>query len=243
MITNLPDAIEQIVTDMKVGYVADSYTTTATYTDITYTSGKNQLQAGMYVEFPDDYENKRFKIATFTENKANNYTIRINSALTFEAVVPGFHLFLNFYFGHAKDIQRTISELTKQPTRNNNKFPMLALFIDYTEKRGEYDGLLFSTTVNPALIIDSQKHWGPDNRLTYSFKQTLYPLYDEFIDKAIKSGLFELSENSELIHDKTDRYYYSADDAKTQNTLAIVADAIEINNIQLNLLRNTLNCT
>lgn len=241
MIDNFPDAITKVVDDMKITYTSTSISTTTTTTTINYLSGENQLRAGMYVEFPDFYENKRFQIATFTENSVGDYTFTINSVLSFKDEIPKFNLFLNFYYGHPKDIQKDVIDLVRNPNRKQHQTPLLAMFHNIQEKRGNSTDYISEGSVNFALIIDAQTKWYPDERLSNSFKKCLHPLYDAFILAIKRAGLFSMEPDVEIQHDYSDIYYYSASDAAEQNTLAIVADAIEINNMQLTLFKNNLN--
>jgi hypothetical protein len=143
------------------------------------------------------------------------------------------NIFLTYYFGHAKEIQANIIDLVNN---QRGKFPMLVLFLNYTEVRGENKLFLTEATPNIALIIDAQKKWRAAERLEKSFKAVLYPLYDLFMKELILSGYFQPDENGLIKHGYSDNYHYSADEAKKQNTLAIIADAIEMNKIELNLI-------
>ena len=77
MITNLPDAITEVVTDMKAKSVTSlSYTQTSTELTYIYTDEENIFVAGMFVEiYRGTFIGKRYEITSLTQNSKNGYTI------------------------------------------------------------------------------------------------------------------------------------------------------------------------
>ena len=237
MIENLPDAITQVVTDMQAESVSSrDHTANDSSFTYNYITENNIFVAGMYVEILPTFENVRYKIDTFTKNSRNSYTITFVGDFSILEGSDGsieIRPFILFKYDSYKNIQKRILEESKGTVTKNNKYPLLVLAMPYKETRERENEIIFETVVSMALIIDSQKHYTTAERLTYSFKQKLHPLYNLFIDKLKLCGLFQMDENYNIPHEKEDLYFWSADPAQTQNKISAIVDAIEINNLQL----------
>ena len=233
----LIDAIQKVVDLMKSHYTVTGYLLANNVFTVTYSAKRNFFQDGMYVEF-DGYIGRRYKIFNFTDNGNGSYTYSVNVASNFTwGAQTYFNLFLEFYYGHAKEIQMDINDLMY---KKRHRFPFLAMFLNITEDRDDLPGIELTADVNFVIIIDAQSKWRAAERTETSFKQVLHPVYKLFINTLKSSGYFATDENDLIKHGKVDNYHYSADEAKKQNTLAVIADAVEINNIELNLFKN--NC-
>lgn len=246
MIENLIDAIQSVVTDMQeVVTNTDTTTVSGSVTTFSYTTENNIYVAGMWIEFafPTTSIGYRYQIATLTQNSRNSYTITINTAVTDVAGIKNVTMrpFIKFKYDSFKNLQMQLIEESKTATKKKNKYPLLFLLIPYKEIRDKQNEILFQSTANLVLIIDTRKDWTTEERLDYSFKQNLHPLYNLLIDKIKNSYLFQVDENFNITHEKTDFYHWSTDEAKEQNKIAAVVDAIEINNIQL-ILNKQSNC-
>ena len=242
MIKNLPDAIQEIVEDIQAESVSSrSFTATSTSLTCNYTTGNNIFIEGMYVEIPTQYDNIRWEIQTLVKNSAESFTLTLSG--DFSAVIGleqplVLRPFIKFKYDSYKNVQKRLVEESKGTTEKKNKYPLLILQVPYKEERDRASGIIFETNANFALIVDCRKTWTTAQRHEYSFKQKLHPLYDLFIEKLKLSDLFRYDENICIPHGKEDIYHWSSDEAKTQNKLAAVVDAIEITNLNLILNKN-----
>lgn len=226
---NIPDSIQTIVDELTVSVTSDALIDySGDYTVITFSSIDDPgFAPGMYIEF-DGYPLRK-QIVDIT-TVVNNKVLWIER---YEAVEGGkipFNIVLNYYYGNPKEIQARIFEMSTDTSQKRRKYPLLALFLDNIETIGE-NGYYFESSINMAFIIDCKLNWKPAERLTYSFKEKLYPIYELFLEKCIMQ--FGTNEWNKIEHTKTDRYFYSASPAKDQNTIGQSVDAIEINNFAL----------
>jgi hypothetical protein len=138
-----------------------------------------------------------------------------------------------FQFGPREEIARILDLMDKDPNQAAQRYPLVALFTDYTEKRGIGIGLYAEVTLNMAVMTLTDKDRTAPDRLTNSFKAVLQPIYDSFIYCLLTSGLYIETSWHQLSHGKTDRYKWGSTPI---NSLDFV-DAIEITNLTLTLIQ------
>ena len=189
----------------------------------------------MYVELYASYSGKRFKISSLSKTSWNTYSMTINYVFTLYA--NGSQTYIRPFFQYKCDtpklIEKRLLEESKGSVKKNNKYPLIVLFLPFTEGVDKEYGVISETTLNMAIIVDTAKIETTDNRLDYSFTQQLQPIYKLFMSRLKLSSLFMLNEWNLAPHDKTFRPFWSATPAAEQNTLSAIVDAIEINNLQL----------
>jgi hypothetical protein len=236
-ITNIPDAISDIVAKMQplisfhasnggspivtslncYGYDTEHYH----YADI----------AGLYIEFYGFY-GKRYKVASCTEDRiAGTLVITLTEQLNTDATQC--RLFLNFMYGHKEEIEARLLEQAQDVSFRDHKYPLLILFDPIKEKKDGAKTFYIDAKINLVLVNYTNKLWKASDRLTYNFKAILHPYYELFMNFLNTSSICQ----SDLTHDKIDRYFYSESEAKKQNVFAAELDAIEIINLDFKLLK------
>ena len=150
-----------------------------------------------------------------------------------------------FYMhGHPLDIIKVLQEKTRNDTLKFKKYPLIALFQDFTESIGENDMIRSSTdSLNIVIAVDTSPDYDSVQRYTNSFRTILYPIYDIFIEKIISSGWFVNAGDGLVSHDKIDRLYWGRQGlyGNEGNIFNDFIDAIEIQNLTLDL-RLTQKC-
>ena len=137
------------------------------------------------------------------------------------------HVF--YLHGHRMEIASTLAEMSANSALKYQKFPLICLFQDFTER---VDLVGREVTLNLAIMTDTRPEYKSDERYENSFVNCLYPLHDLLIkymarNKDIEGIKFE--------YDKTDRLYWgkSAIDGSVVNDFV---DAIEITNLKLRII-------
>ena len=142
-----------------------------------------------------------------------------------------------YMHGHPLDIIKTLNEKDRSPTNKSKKYPLIALFQDFTEKIGADQRIKSSAALNIVIAFSTKSEYNSAQRYDNSFRTILYPLYDLFIEKLISSGWFLDATESLTLHDKIDRLYWGRGETKGNKAVVFndLIDAIEIQNLRLNL--------
>lgn len=151
---------------------------------------------------------------------------------------------VNYIHGHPFGIVDTLKGMTPQFNVADcvKKFPLIALIQDFEEKRGEDPDIAAKVRLNIIIACATFPHYTAPQRYTHSFRDTLYPLYEEFLNQVHLSRRFRTGDPSTIEHDKFDRLYWGKTGLWTSqgNVFQDYIDAIELQNFQLTL--KTLNC-
>lgn len=142
-----------------------------------------------------------------------------------------------YLHGHPLDIIQTLNLKDGSPSQKAKKYPMIALFQDFTEEMGTDQMIQSSTTLNIIIAYSTSDEYNSAQRYDNSFRTILYPLYDLFIEKVISSGWFLNASESLTSHDKIDRLYWGRGVNKSNKAVIFNdrIDAIEIQDLRLDL--------
>lgn len=164
-----------------------------------------------------------------------------------DAAKPGVGVILAaspFYMhGHPKEIINTLSKKDKHDVQKYNKYPLIALFQDFTEEMGEDQTIRSSAELNMVIVMNTSQDYTAENRYDNTFRTVLYPLYDLLIKHIEQSGWFKGVDPGLVSHNKIDRLYWGRSGlyGSEANILNDYVDAIEIQNLQLDM-RLRQNC-
>lgn len=148
-----------------------------------------------------------------------------------------------YMHGHPLEILNTLSEKDRHKTYKFKKYPLIALFQDFTETIGENMNNQGETDLNIVICMQTSPDYTSAERYDNVFRTVLYPLYDLLIKHIESSGWF-LNDGPGLIpHDKTDRLFWGRSGlyGNEGNIFNDHIDAIEIENLSLSL-RLKQNC-
>lgn len=170
---------------------------------------------------------------------ASKYIVDVFMSLQ-DGVQSRFGSSVNFMYGHPVEIVGQLQQMTG--IYEAEKWPLVALFQDFEEKKG--DSLSIESSVNLNIIIAQMTlpTLTSPERYEQTFKPVLYPLYEAFINQVALSGQFSEREPGLIKNVKIDHVYWGKKGlyGSSANTFNDYIDAIEIKDLQLKLL--TINC-
>ncbi|MCK5607627.1 hypothetical protein KAR91_37430 [Candidatus Pacearchaeota archaeon] len=142
-----------------------------------------------------------------------------------------------YMHGHPLEVINTLSLKDKNDTYKFKKYPLIALFQDFTEVMGEDQKIQSSTSLNIVICMETSQDYSSAQRYDNSFRTILYPLYDLLIEKIIASGYFLNASESLTSHNKIDRLFWGKTGlyGNEGNIFNDHIDAIEIENLDLDL--------
>ena len=143
------------------------------------------------------------------------------------AVATDTGMSVNYLYGHPVEIVDVLSDLAKDITGSVTRFPLIALFQDFTEdKKG------VNTDVKLTIIIaqTTLPSYRAADRYTNTFKTVLYPVYESLLRQIAASRYFKQSTVTQIDHQKTDRLYWGKQGlyGNSGNVFNDHVDAIEL---------------
>lgn len=141
---------------------------------------------------------------------------------------------INYTFGNAQYVKGKLDELSKTPRGNEMKFPLIALFCPFEEKRDTPD-CYSRASVNILIACSSMKQWSNEQRLQTSFRNVLRPIYRRFLDALREDGRFSIEYDGQIPHKYSENYSYGRYGAHTGTgeEVSEPIDAIDIRNLEL----------
>lgn len=148
-----------------------------------------------------------------------------------------------YMYGHPLEIIQTLSQKDKHSTLKYQKYPLIALFQDFEERKGASQAVNSDVSLNIVIAVNTDKNYRSDQRYTNTFKTILYPLYNLFLEKIAASNHFGVTEGN-ISHTKTDRVYWGKQGlyGNEGNIFNDYLDAIELTNLELSIFNNVKIC-
>lgn len=148
------------------------------------------------------------------------------------AVKSGIGLY--YQYGDPLEIVDTIKEMAKSRKVSGRRFPLLALFMDFDEAKGERPDVQSSVSLHVVIATSTKPLLLAKQRYEETFRSRLYPLYDAFIYSIQNCGYF-VNVQELVPHTKTDRMKWGKSGLyeKPENQFQDYIDAIEITNLKL----------
>jgi hypothetical protein len=134
-----------------------------------------------------------------------------------------------YAYGPTTEIDATLQQMTKDLTQSARKYPLVALFTDCTESKGER--LEVDGVVKLHLIVASLTNasYTAPERLLLNFKPDIMPVYDQLLKSIASSGYYEEGVWQKIQHEGTRCYLYG----KERNAFSDCVDCYEILNLKL----------
>ncbi len=140
-----------------------------------------------------------------------------------------------YQHGHPLEIIETLQEMTQNQDTAKNKYPLIALFQDFPERKGNTEGTQLK--LNFIIAMLTFREFKAAERYAQSFNPFLIPIYELFLNKIAKSGYFRETEPSRIVHTKYDRLYWGRSGlyGNEGNIFNDYIDCIELTDLTLTL--------
>ncbi len=140
---------------------------------------------------------------------------------------------IHYVFGNATYVKDHLDELSKNV---DDKFPLIALFCPFNEKRDTPD-YFSKAKVRLLIAISTSKDWSNEQRLVTSFQGVLRPIYNKFLEALKEDGRLDFGYNEHVSHEYSENYSYGRYGAYTGagEEVSEPIDAINITNLELNV--------
>ena len=167
---------------------------------------------------------------------ATPYIVKMFEYIAADVVVRS-GIQLHYEHGHPKEIDNVLQAWGKTPDNSREKYPLLALFQDFDEKKGTDNWVESEVSLELIIATWTDPNYTASKRMAASFAPTLYPLYLAFLESVAKSGYFMEVSKHKIEHTKTDRMFWG----RSNNAVfGDYVDAIHIQNLQLRVKK--INC-
>jgi len=148
---------------------------------------------------------------------------------------------INYVFGNGQYVKERLDELSKTPSGNRIKFPLIALFCPFNEQRNSPD---FHTKAKVRMLIAcaTKQQYSNEQRLELSFQNILRPIYKRFIQALGDDNRLDFGYQGTVAHEYSENYSYGKYGAHTGTgeEVSEPIDAINISNLELTV--KNFNC-
>lgn len=142
---------------------------------------------------------------------------------------------INYIFGNGQYVKERLDDLSKIKEGSKMKLPMIALFCPFVEQRN-VAGYHSKAKVSILIAHATGTEWSNEQRLVYSFRNVLRPIYRNFIEALKEDRRLDFGYEGIVPHQYSENYSYgkygayaSPDGEKVSQPI----DAIDITNLEL----------
>lgn len=112
---------------------------------------------------------------------------------------------VHYLVGHYTEISTRLQGLSKMQTGKFDRYPLIALFQDFVEKRGDEGGYYASASLQLLIVYHTKDTDYTEDRYSKVFKPILYPIYEEFLRQVSKHKNIVSMNADKIPHEKIDR--------------------------------------
>lgn len=147
---------------------------------------------------------------------------------------------IHYVFGNARYVKDNLDEMSKSGVGAERKLPLIALFCPFQEKRDSPD-YFSKATVNILIACSTSQGWSNEQRMEYSFKRILRPIYRRLIEALKDDGRIDFGYDDVVRHRYSENYSYGRYGAHTDtgDVVSEPIDAINITNLELTIKKQT----
>lgn len=136
-----------------------------------------------------------------------------------------------YMYGHPKEINNRLQELSNSPTEGAKKFPLIILLTDIPIRK-DIIGYYGSASMHFLICNLTEATYTSEQRTAINFVPVLHPIKATLIEAIGKHKQFTYP--GELTYVETDCYYYGSE-INSKNIFNDRIDAIDISNLQVNI--------
>lgn len=159
----------------------------------------------------------------FIVDEIRSVVEKTNTQLT----ADGFDKTVYYDYGHPKEINERLTELSKSPTEKAKKWPRILLITDVPITRN-IPGMYGAARMQIIICNYTEPTYTAQQRTDTNFKPVLHPIKEVFLRKLSEHRLFSFEEEPTFV--ETDCYYYGSR-INDKNVFADRIDAIELSNL------------
>lgn len=147
---------------------------------------------------------------------------------------------INYTFGNAQYVKDKLDELSTTCHGSASKFPLIALFCPFVERRDSPDYYSMAK-VRVLIACATDREFSNEQRCELSFENILRPIYRRFLEALKEDGRFDFGYDTCVEHEYSENYSYGRYGAVTAAGDAVTdpIDAINITNLKLKVKPQT----
>lgn len=139
---------------------------------------------------------------------------------------------INFVCGDAQYVKDQLDDISKAP-HGGGKYPLFVLYMPIVEDKTQPD-CYCKVSLRILIATLSQKGYDYSQRLEYSFKEQLHPIYEAFMDELRAEKRLNHAYTGVIPHNYVDNYQYGYHGTVAgDDTLYDSIDGIDITNLKL----------
>jgi hypothetical protein len=156
----------------------------------------------------------------------------IVAAVAVKLAIPVYYM-----HGHPLEVVNRLTEMTKFGTTEGKKYPLVALFQDFDEQKGDEVDQYTVTKLHLIIANQTRNGYNATERYTKNFKPVLYPVYDELLYQIMRHKDTIVQDERLIKHTKTDRLYWGKNGlfGNDGNIFNDYIDCIELTDLQLTI--------
>jgi hypothetical protein len=142
---------------------------------------------------------------------------------------------LVYLWGHPLEVVNTLQEYTKNPVKETQKFPLVALFTDIPVRRNQPIGFFGNTRLHLVVANITKSEYKAPERLALNFQPILQPIKDELVNQITKHHQWTMA--GLLVYEEIERYYWGKQGlyGNQGNVFNDYIDCIELRDLSINI--------
>lgn len=146
---------------------------------------------------------------------------------------------LNYIFGNSDYIKEQLDKYSQSAATDALQVPLVALMCPFTEQRGARPELSGVAKVNVIIACSTRREYDNVERLEYSFRNILRPIYCRIMEELVKHRRFDTPYRGDVPHSYSENYSYGKYGAYTSSgeRVSEPIDAIDIRDLELRIVK------
>ena len=148
---------------------------------------------------------------------------------------------ISYLFGDVNEVVQKLSIMSKNSSAVAVKYPLIAMITDVPERRGTAVNVQSVVRIDRIVIVTfTDRNYHAEERMKYSFKPILTPIYLEFVKQIRLNSNFILYSELLIPHTKINRLSWGQSALFTEREAGSdFIDAIDIQNLEL-IIKNKI---